>query len=831
MGQPDYGVGPGTHPSQQQWQLPPPQYYGSYQQPYPQVQQYYQYVQSGSYAAPHHGFAAPQPQPRAQRPPLPPGPPPHSPPPPPPQTPAWQREIREVRRNTEESLASMRQSFEDVLARAMGNFAQQLKSTQRTTPVVDYQGEVRQRGAQAQPSASLGAPPADTLMPPPPTRTHGVVADPIPGSGPSASDIRDKRSFVPHVEGITELRTDGRNRSSTAPQVEWDPSLGARSRDTSAATVVPASRVEPSSPAARSASATGRSHHSPRGSRRSRSGSSRASTRDSSGGSRDSRSSHRPDSLSSRSPSPGRHNQSPSSPREGQSSSAATRKRRNDSRRSASPSHKRRRRPDGVPEPTESEVRVYRAKLVDRFCAEHKDYDRRDTRDLERIESTYVTLDFARSELIKKWSLQRQEYKAKRAGTTSRDTMPRLSPQNSVVNVTINTDPTPQGLLQMSQNTLVQQGAAPVAPLPQLSASASTEEKTKARERIRTIIAESTALRGLQPAAIPVDDKRDKLSTWDSAQQGQPKQREERLAWPVHFRVREVTEAINKKLPKLTEPEAKLPAADYTRVPPAALPDPDFPDYVLLSEALPGWTSKRPTSTAPLEKQVAPDKAAAEVSFKGLREAAGDWRQALSLASVLSHSIDTLDELTKVPDAERTPQMIRDNLEVARAGLSKLVLTATKNIANHSLWERKRTQNLFLDSSLARLSLRDLAECRTGPVDSEEYVFGSNRDRHTELVRQRTEERFQTISVQLDSRPSQQPFQGAGTIGAKPAQPAKSAKGKSRPRPKKPKKQDKPKADSPKSVEPTKTDKPESAAGKKPYAKKGKKKGAGSKKE
>ena len=229
-----------------------------------------------------------------------------------------------------------------------------------------------------------------------------------------------------------------------------------------------------------------------------------------------------------------------------------------------------------------------------------------------------------------------------------------------------------------------------------------------------------------------------------------------------------------------------------------------------------------------------PEKATAEVTVKGLRESADDWRQTLALASVISHSIDTLDELSKIPAADRTPQMFKDNLEVARAGLSKVILTSTKNIANSTLWERKRVQNSFMDANLARLQVKDLAACRTGPIDSEEHVFGSGRNLHTDLVKLRTEERLHTIHVQIDPKQSNQPFRQGSGSNTKPAQSSSKAKSsskpKSRPSSHKGKKKDK-SHDKPKKVASPKADKPESTAGKKPayYKNKSKKKGASSK--
>ena len=501
------------------------------------------------------------------------------------------------------------------------------------------------------------------------------------------------------------------------------------------------------------------------------------------------------------------------------------------------------------------------------------------------METCYVPLEHARTELIKKWQRLKRDFNMRKArvssphGPPDPSHMPVLSPEipstepppeargscalnvssgpgqgaadshrgeHSLTRVTPprtsaadpggdHSTPVPGSAHQNANTGLPDLSLVAPDPLVKLTATSSLEDKRKAKEHIRTILTESTALRGIKPASIHTEEKREKLSAWDSSKQGEPKQKEERLAWPIHFRVKEVTSSFNKRLEKLTEHESKLLASEFSRIPATSLPDPDFPEYVLLSETLPGWTGKRPSSTAPLDKQVIPEKATAEVTVKGLRESADDWRQTLALASVISHSIDTLDELSKIPAADRTPQMFKDNLEVARAGLSKVILTSTKNIANSTLWERKRVQNSFMDANLARLQVKDLAACRTGPIDSEEHVFGSGRNLHTDLVKLRTEERLHTIQVQIDPKPqSNQPFRQGSGSSTKPAQSSSKAKSsskpKSRPRSHKGKKQDK-SHDKPKKVTSPKADKPESTAGKKPayYKNKSKKKGASSK--
>ena len=885
--------------------LPPPNYYGMFPSYAPYGPQY---GPQGLVSRAYGGFGAPHL--RFPGPPLPRDTPPRPPPPPPPQTPAWTKEIR-----------SMRGELEDSLAKAMGvlcsTIDKRLSGGARAPSHLEYEGGARGQAAQSTAPAALGAAPRESALMPPPLTRGGHIEPPAPppgqAPGPVAPVIHREITlsdmFEPSIAGVSAIAgashlTD--NARTSTPRVEPVCSPGARSREhTSAPWVEPQCspgarasthnpRVEPScslgvtsltgvelpggSPHSRTRdrSLAGRVEEPPspsthshersdrtssRGSCRSVSESSRASSRGSSAESRSSRDS-RAHSVSSQRETSRTRSPDHTLPRAYREDLHRRRKRAGSPRTHGSPSPKRRRRPDGIPEPTEADIIMHQATLVDLFCKEHKDYDRRNKQDVQRIESKFRTTAYARQELIKKWKREKKEFLRKQELRTRSETdashptqesspsqPPLLSPMHgdsdALVRGTAPSVASPSRSGPATPPTLVADPGRPHTattggdthahtptlpvldlnhpqPLLQITGASTQEDKRKAKEQIRTILHESTAIRNIKPAVLPSEEKREKLSVWDSSARGEPKHKEERLAWPVHFRVKEVTDSFNKNLAKLNEHETNLRAVEYSRIPTSALPDLDYSEYVLMSEVHPGWTGKRPVSAAPLEKQVIPDKTTAEVSVKGLREAAGDWRQTLSLASVLSHSIDTLDELAKIPAAERTPQMVKDNLEVARAGLSKLILTSAKNVASHELWERKRTQNSFLDASLARLEVKDLAECRTGPIDSEEFIFGSQRNMHTDKVKARMEERLHTIQVRIDDKPQQhqkQPFRkstGGNTSKADQPKPGTSGKPKSRSH-KKSKKQDKAGQDKKQAkVDSPKADQPEPAAGKKP---------------
>ena len=313
-------------------------------------------------------------------------------------------------------------------------------------------------------------------------------------------------------------------------------------------------------------------------------------------------------------------------------------------------------------------------------------------------------------------------------------------------------------------------------------------------ETVRRIITESTALRGLQPASVSVEEKRATLESWGETAQGILPSRSERLVWPVHKRVERITSMISSKLPSLTAQEAKSTATDFSRVPASILPVPVGKDYVLASATQPGWTGKPPVDPAPFTSRNIRDQTTASLTLRGIRETAADWRSTLSHTSVLSHAVDTIDRLNRKEDSTVVDPRVEDMLEVARLALDRLIVTSAKNVANNNLYERRRMQDQYREYDHdSLLSDEERARCRLGPMDSDVYMFGSERDSIDTLTQKRRDAR--RLTLQADPAAllrSQGSFQ-AGGGGRKPAAPSsgkgggkssKGGKGKSKPAPK-----------------------------------------------
>ena len=303
----------------------------------------------------------------------------------------------------------------------------------------------------------------------------------------------------------------------------------------------------------------------------------------------------------------------------------------------------------------------------------------------------------------------------------------------------------------------------------------------KGKEAIKAFIVGSTALRGIEPATMGPTSKRVKLSTWDSSSKGEAREEEGKLVWPTHFRVKEVVGSFNHALPSLQEQDSKLPSSDYRRVPLSAVPDIGAPEYLLQAQPIPGWTGQRPTDVQPLGKQVAEERPKVEISVKTLREIDEDWRQVLSLSSVISHMVDTLDAACS-PDPAKSAEtsLVTESFRLARLSLDKLSVTAARNVACHTIWERHRAQLSHLDVGLMRLDNTDMARCRLQPIDSGTLLFGRGGVLHTDLIAKRVGERLATVEVRIQDSPKPQPFRSKG----KSSRP-KSSSGKSKDKPSK----------------------------------------------
>ena len=325
-----------------------------------------------------------------------------------------------------------------------------------------------------------------------------------------------------------------------------------------------------------------------------------------------------------------------------------------------------------------------------------------------------------------------------------------------------------------------------------------------------------------------MEPKQRKLDAWDAPTQGPPQPQETRIVWPVHWRVKTVSEAISDKLPSLVEHETRSGAPSYERIPPSALPDIGQKDFYLQSDVLPGWTGKAPTSTDPLgadSATVPKENPTPTIAIKGLRDTAQDWRTHLSHASVLAHALDAMDTLKdSVPEA--SVPVFQRQLKVARIALSKIIVGSAKNVANHNIWERHQAMQTHMRSDLVLCSTSERAEMRTLPMDSNEHLFGNSRASVSATITKKKEAGSKTITVKVNPEQvlRQAARQPSASKGSAPGAKSKTAKKPAKKEPEKaPKKPQEPKASSSfsKATDSTKTS--EGAAAKKKNSWKGKK--------
>ena len=509
-----------------------------------------------------------------------------------------------------------------------------------------------------------------------------------------------------------------------------------------------------------------------------------------------------------------------------------------------------------ITEPTPQEIRAFRANLVDNFCNSKRGqgYDRDNPTHLKRIETEFYTLEVARTKLInllfhkeKKRIHNIAAQERERVQASNLETVPsQFSPpqchsQRAPTSTPISQQHSPDDILGHASPSAPQPSVTPalsdcfiVEPVSRLNTT-NEEDPRRAGDKIRSIITESLQIRGLEPAILPSESKQVRLDSWDNPLQGVARPPENRLAWPIHWRVNEIAQSISSRMDSLADKESKAKAMDYSRIPPSMLPDPGQRDYILQSAVLPGWTGKLPQLTDPFtaEMRTTKEPTNTTINLAGLRESAQDWRTTLSHTSVLSHALDALAQLgAGVSDDKQ--QMLNNQLDIARCALSKMIILSTKNIANHTLFERHLVQAQHMCTDLTICTKQDLTEMRLAPINDTEHILGDNKSKTAEIMKKRRDERRITFSLDTRQVTTSKPFTagaGGGKSGSysKPKQGApkrKQPQQGTKPQPKADKPEQKPKA-----AEETAKKTDSTAAKKRTWNNKSKKKPATSKSE
>ena len=318
-------------------------------------------------------------------------------------------------------------------------------------------------------------------------------------------------------------------------------------------------------------------------------------------------------------------------------------------------------------------------------------------------------------------------------------------------------------------------GLSPVQPVGPAQSAEGTEESPenlRAKQLIRQVLTEGLALTGNEPVSLPQEDKRPTLSPWGDTLDGVVKPQEEKLAWPVHFRVKDIRAAITSKLGSLAPKEATVDATRYDRVPDSIVPL-TGPRYLWLSGPDPGWSDKLPSNIEPLQSSMAvKNDRVAGVQLQDLRAVQASFKQITALSSVLSHSLDIFAKvLPQVPDGpDKT--LANTTMEVARTAASTMAAVATQRVISHTIFERHRAQNRDDRYDFMSLPAEVRAAARLGPVDSDVHVFGSHRTwLETQLKARREDLRSAVLSrpLQVDTH---------GNLKNQPFRAQSSAKGK-----------------------------------------------------
>lgn len=163
-----------------------------------------------------------------------------------------------------------------------------------------------------------------------------------------------------------------------------------------------------------------------------------------------------------------------------------------------------------------------------------------------------------------------------------------------------------------------------------------------------------------------------------------------------------------------------------------------------------------------------------------------------------------------------------------------MIILSTKNIANHTLFERHLVQAQHMCTDLTICTKQDLTEMRLAPINDTEHILGDNKSKTAEIMKKRRDERRITFSLDTRQVTTSKPFTagaGGGKSGSysKPKQGApkrKQPQQGTKPQPKADKPEQKPKA-----AEETAKKTDSTAAKKRTWNNKSKKKPATSKSE
>ena len=118
------------------------------------------------------------------------------------------------------------------------------------------------------------------------------------------------------------------------------------------------------------------------------------------------------------------------------------------------------------------------------------------------------------------------------------------------------------------------------------------------------------------------------------------------------------------------------------------------------------------------------------------------------------------------PDRE----LIEDTLFIMKRTLDNMVGSTVATSVSHNIYERLLTQERDSRRTLYKLDSRKLALARLGPIDSDTYVFGSQRDPLKQHILQKIDEHKQIVIAKptmAGVKPFNKPGQGGQNPGFK----------------------------------------------------------------
>ena len=310
---------------------------------------------------------------------------------------------------------------------------------------------------------------------------------------------------------------------------------------------------------------------------------------------------------------------------------------------------------------------------------------------------------------------------------------------------------------------------------PESSKPTDTDSKhAKERGLIRRILKEGLPLTGVQPIQIQAESKRAVLkNTWHKSLDGTSNEPEAKLGWPLHQAVADTREAIYTKLTdhavSKKEQEAKLSKLD--RIPEAILPSPGH-DFYWATGPDPGWDKEKAKDPYPLVLKNAPSASVlvdrADLSSRNSRD-----KESVKVANVVAHGIDIMHKLAEKhlpPGADR--DLFSDTLELVRDAAAKLLVNTQASVISNTVFERHQTMARDDKVHLNALHEAKKAKARLGPVDSENFIFGSARlTLEADLKAAREAKGYYVVQQASTSRPQNSPHKPSFTSKKPPNKP------------------------------------------------------------